>query len=113
MKRHWLKLVVLASCCALTLWVFPFLRYEILTHHYGKEFEEALQPSAAERVDGMRVIRYQKKEAAVYYVEEGRDAAYLCTYEKGAAGAWNLADWECVWSRDGKRDGIVWPYFWQ
>lgn len=114
MKRHWVKIVVIVSCFAVTLWIFPFLRYEILTKQYGEEFiGEHQQTKILDKIDDFRVIRYQNKEAAIYYVGEDRNAGLLCTYKKAPSNNWELIDWDYVWSESENVRGILWPYFWE
>lgn len=93
-------------------WVFSFMKCEIMTLKYGKEFigldrqTEWLDP-----VTSLKVLVYSKKKARVYYKD--KFGGYLLEVCKDG-NKWvfsNNNKWlVAVWSKQGSADGFIWPY---
>ena len=99
----------------LILLLFPYLRVEILTIVYGNQFEHLYNESGyIQEMKYFKVMQCKQENADVYYAAKGDDDRISCTllyHFKKKSGEWKLDDWECIWSKSGSADKLIWPYY--
>lgn len=88
----------------------PYIRAEILTKLHGNEFKELyMETGWLNQIDYLKVNKYSRKSAEVYYVGNNHQAVfiYYFVFDNG----WELSDWKCIWSKKGNADEFTWPYY--
>ncbi len=90
--------------------VCPYVKNELLTFMYGKEFV-GLQKSTnmIDKVDYLKVLDYFDNCARIYYVGK-ESSGNLLLFQKNN-GRWQLTRWETIWSVSGSASKYIWPYF--
>ena len=60
----------------------------------------------------IKVLKYGKNSAKLYYVEEGMLGGHILTLEK-SEGIWTATQWETIWSGSGgSASSVIFPYIW-
>ena len=110
MKRIRICLIIICLCFVFLLILFtPYLKAEILTAKYGKEFYGLQkQTNMLNESDYYKVLSYSNDLAKVFYVSDTGD---LLTFEKDSGGKWKYSEWKTVWSDSGSASEFIWPYY--
>lgn len=110
MRKQKKTLIVIAACILILL-IIPYIKVEILTWQYGREFASLYRlTNMVEGIDYFKVMDYSGTSARVYYVTSNRSAGILLTLVQ-QDGQWALETWEAIWSKTGSADGFMWPYY--
>lgn len=107
MKKKIIYIIILA--CFLVFAILPYLKVEILTLRYGKDFERK-EYNMITSISYCKVMEYRKNYAEVLYVSKGK-ATIIVKYERDDNGEWVDSYWECIWSSSGSADGFIWPFY--
>lgn len=88
---------------------FPYLKAEVLTVRYGKEFAGLQkQTNMLSESKYYKVISYSYDSAEVFYVS---DSGNLLTFKKDSNGEWKYSKWKTIWSTSGSASEFMWPYY--
>lgn len=92
--------------------IIPYIKVEILTYLYGKEFDGLdKQTNMLVGSEYYKVFSYDSKHfARVYYIDKDHTSRNLITFTK-EDGAWKLYQWDTIWSSSGSADSFMWPYY--
>lgn len=103
-----ISVAALFSLIAL-LWGGSLMYCEVLTYKHKNEFSSQYhQTNVLNRIDYLKVIRYQEDFAKIYYVSKGESGSII-EFEQKEDG-WEILGWKTVWSKYGSADGFIWPY---
>lgn len=90
------------------IWLIPYVKGEVLTYRYGKEFQEAYQSiGMIDNVKCLKVMKYSDNSAEVYYI--GSSGNLVNFVRKN--NLWQVSSWNTVWSKNGNASEYIWPYF--
>ena len=106
--------VVICSLLIVLLLValFPYAKAEYLTNKYGDQFrEEYKQIDWISDIEYHKVIGYSSDKATVVYIAHNHTACFKIDFEM-KEDEWQMTTWDCIWSKTGSADGIMWPYYW-
>ena len=107
------KILIFAVIVFLCLWFGTLIKNDILTIVYGKNFTQNYQEYVNfDSLDYLKVIKYNKDYAEVYYVTDNKSTAEIVSFKK-INGKWIFNEWErTVWSRvGGSASEVIWPYW--
>lgn len=101
--------IILIVIAFLLFWFGSIIYCELATSLHKEEFNDAMcEIKNIVKVDGLKVIRYSKQRAKVYFYSSS--GGVLVSYIKNANGIWEEAEWEKSWSKTGSADDFIWPY---
>lgn len=108
-----IKIIVLVILASIILfWIIALLRCEILTLRYEEQFKEAyMQTGMISSIVDMKVLDFEDESASIYYICEGGTWSSRVEFVRNASG-WQMTSWDCIWSRFGSANNVVWPYIW-
>lgn len=111
MKKISCKLFLIFFILLMSIWGISILKCEILTYHFGKQFEGVYQENTMiGEIEYLKVLNYSNDFARVYFVSKNRTCGNVLTFSKQGDG-WMYDGWEkTVWSKQGSADGFIWPY---
>ena len=87
----------------------PYLKAEVLTYLYGKEFKGLEQQTKMmDSASYHKVVEYSESQATVFYVLSGKGGCVI-TFRK-EENDWRIVTWKMIWSHYGSADEFYWPY---
>ena len=106
------KIIITSIMLLLFLFfIIPYAKVEYSTLLHGDEFSDLFaETHMMDDISYLKVMSYNKKSASIYYVEKEHKGAILCVFSKHE-GAWKLNTWKTIWSKSGRADGFIWPYY--
>ena len=104
---HTLSLVLVF----LIVWGVSLLKCEVLTNKYYDELEYAhSENTMIGKINSFKVLDCDGKTAEVYYVCDNNSVGNVLKYQK-ENGEWKEIRWDCIWSKQGSADEMIWPYW--
>lgn len=103
------KKITILFICVIGLIFLPYLKVEILTFRYGKDFERT-EYNMITDISYCKVMNYKKNYAEVLYVCKG-ELTIIVKYERNDNGEWVDRYWDCIWSASGSADNFIWPFY--
>ena len=88
------------------------LKCEILTDKYYEELECAhIENTMIGKINSFKVLKCDGDTAEVYYVCNDNTVSFVLNFEK-QNNEWKEISWDCIWSKQGSADEMIWPYWW-
>ena len=84
---------------------------EIMTAMHINDFDSLQNPMIG-NINLSKILKYNNKEAVVYYVSDDYSLGQKITFNKKDNGEWEEVNYNTVWSSSGSADDFVFPYFW-
>lgn len=109
----WLILMIVLLCAIVAV---PYVRVEILTLLHREEFSDLYEVSGyIENIKYYKVMNYNEERADIFYVAQSVNdgsvpATFLYHFNKQSE-TWILESWECIWSKHGNAEKIIWPFY--
>lgn len=95
----------------LVVFIIPYGKAEYNTARYGGIFAERYKDIGY--ISGecrFKVMEYDGERAMVYYVPKDRSVGVRVRF-KNIGGEWQFSGWDCVWSKTGAADEMIWPLY--
>ena len=111
-RRLFLYIPLSVVLLFLVVWGASLLKCEILTSKYSAELENAhIENTMIGDVDSFKVLYCNGEKAEIYYLCNDNTASFILNFEK-QNNEWKETSWDCIWSKQGSADKILWPYWW-
>ena len=106
------RIIIITIIAALLIVIFlPYLKAEILTLLYGKEFEGLEQQTRMmDPASYHKVVEYSETQATVFYVHSGKGGCVILSEKENSE--WKIVTWQMMWSHYGSAEEFYWPYYW-
>lgn len=116
MKKHIKRLLLYIPLAIilvfLVVWGASLIKCEILTDKYYDELEYAhIENTMIGKINSFKVLECDGETAEVYYVCDNNTVGNVLKYQK-ENGKWKEIRWDCIWSKQGSADEMIWPYWW-
>lgn len=112
MKKHIKRLPLAIVLVFIVVWGASLLKCELLTNKYHGELEYAhIENTMIGKVDSFKVLECDGEAAEVYYVCNNNNSGNVLKYKK-EKDQWKETSWDCIWSKQGSADEMLWPYWW-
>lgn len=115
MKKHFKRLplyIPLAIVLVfLIVWGVSLLKCEVLTNKYYNELEYAhIENTMIGKINSFKVLDCDGKTAEVYYLCNDNTVSFVLNFRK-QNDEWKETSWDCIWSKQGSADEMIWPYW--
>ena len=111
--RSIFKVLIAIILLLLLVWMFCLACCEVMTLIFCDglmQMED--RPTMLTEPEYVKVLKYGRNSAKLYYVEEGMAGGHVLYLEK-VNGMWTTLKWDTIWSgRGGSASSVVFPYIW-
>ena len=111
--RSIFKVLIAIVLLLVLVWVFCLVCCEVMTIFFSDGLMQMEnRPTMLAKPEYVKVLKYGKNSAKLYYVEEGMAGGHVLYLEK-VNGMWTAVEWHTIWSgTGGSASDIVFPYIW-
>ena len=111
-RRLFLYIPLSVVLLFLAVWGTSLLKCEILTNKYSDELKYAhIENTMIGKINWFKVLKCNGVTAEVYYVCDNNNSGNVLKYKK-ENDQWKEVSWDCIWSKKGNADEMLWPYWW-